>query len=423
MKNLGIIILVLTVLVGMIGCSAPVTTSLSNTESQNTSITSPIQVSTITQTSIVTVTSTQVTESTPTSTTSTTLSTANIVANVIPAVVRVVTENGMGSGLIIDKTGYILTNNHVIADSKTINFILSDGRNYAASVVGRDEINDLAVLNIPIGNLPEVILGDSDKLQQGDEVIAIGYPLDLEGSATISKGIVSAFRTGEGVNYIQTDAAINPGNSGGALINSNGEVIGINALTIRVADELPIEGMNFAIAINSAKPIIPKLMAGLSTTSSTPTITWLTYTNNSYGYSIQYPSNWNLAYVAHTNYSSVSLFPLKDNLPIANAPLIIIQQPEFNPGESLDSYLNSIYLKPSNSDVVSVDYSNWQGLYPACKWKIYHDYSGSEPGYQINLCIQAKGYFYFLFVSISVSNYDSWSPTFDEILSTFYITR
>ncbi len=214
---------------------------------------------------------------------------ASAVDKVRPAVVRIITEYGMGSGMIIDKAGYVLTNSHVVEDSQKAMVILTDGQEVSASILGRDEVTDLAILQISGKNLPVVTLGDSDKLAGTEEVIAIGYPLDLEGGATVSSGIVSALRNYGGVDYIQTDTAINPGNSGGPLINLEGEVIGINVMTIRVAGGLPIEGMNFAIAINSAKPMVPRLIAGESILKP-----WVTYTNNADGYSIQYPSTWRL---------------------------------------------------------------------------------------------------------------------------------
>ena len=177
------------------------------------------------------------------------------VAKVEPAVVRVETEDSMGSGMIIDKSGYILTNNHIVEGVQSARVILMDGGQFPGTVVERDELRDLAVIKIAVSgfSLPVVTLGNSDKLETGEEVIAIGYSLGLEGKATVSKGIISAFRTGDGVRYIQTDASINPGNSGGPLINFKGEVIGI--AIAKVVHEA-VEGMGFAIAINGAKPLI-----------------------------------------------------------------------------------------------------------------------------------------------------------------------
>jgi len=175
------------------------------------------------------------------------------VAKVEPAVVRVEVEDGMGSGMVIDKSGYILTCNHVVEDveSATITFI--SGEQYGGSVIGRDELRDLAILKITASgfDFPVVTLGNSDRLESGEEVIAVGYSLGLEGNATISRGVISALRYSDSVRYVQTDAAINPGNSGGPLINFN--VIGI--VTFKFVGEA-VEGMSFAIAVNEAKPFI-----------------------------------------------------------------------------------------------------------------------------------------------------------------------
>jgi S1-C subfamily serine protease len=182
----------------------------------------------------------------------------SIVAKVEPAVVVVEVENGMGSGMIIDKSGYILTSNHIVENARTTTIILVDGGKFLGEVTGRDELRDLAIIKITVSgfSLPIVTLGNSDKLETGEEVIAIGYSLGLKGKATVSKGIISAFRSGDSVNYIQTDAAINPGNSGGPLVNSKGEVVGI--VTAKVVGEA-VEGMGFAVAINDAKSFITEV--------------------------------------------------------------------------------------------------------------------------------------------------------------------
>ena len=181
----------------------------------------------------------------------------SIVAKVEPTVVRVEVEDGMGSGMIIDEAGYIITSNHIVEGTHSATIILTGGGQYQGIVIGRDEIRDLAIIKIEASgfDFPVVTLGNSDKLKSGDEVIAIGYSLGLEGSTTVSKGVISAFRYGDSVRYIQTDAAINPGNSGGPLINLNGDVIGI--VTFKFVGEA-IEGIGFAITINDAKPFITK---------------------------------------------------------------------------------------------------------------------------------------------------------------------
>src|SRR6266404_6817968 len=143
-------------------------------------------------------------------------------------------QKGTGSGVIISADGYILTNNHVAGDAEQINVKLADGREFKAKVVGKDSETDLAVIKIDATNLPFARLGNSDKLEQGEWVIALGSPFGLQ--QTMTAGIVSATGRDLGVpggqftNFIQTDASINPGNSGGPLVNMEGEVVGINTL-------------------------------------------------------------------------------------------------------------------------------------------------------------------------------------------------
>jgi len=187
--------------------------------------------------------------------TSTSEGVTSVVAKVEPAVVMVEVDQDIGTGMIIDESGYILTNNHVVEGVQSAIVILKDGGQFPGTVIGRDELRDLAIIKITVSgfNLPIVNLDDSDDLKTGEEVIAVGYSLGLEGSTTISKGIISAFRYSDSVRYIQTDAAINPGNSGGPLINLDGEVVGI--VTFKFAGE-GVEGMGFAIAVNDAKPFI-----------------------------------------------------------------------------------------------------------------------------------------------------------------------
>ena len=170
---------------------------------------------------------------------------------------------GLGSGFIIDQDGTILTNNHVIENAQRIVVRLSnDQREFVAKVIGRDARTDLAVIRIEAdGNLPALPLGDSDKLQVGEWVVALGSPFGLQN--TITAGIVSAKsrQIGAGAydDFIQTDASINPGNSGGPLINMQGEVVGINsAILSRTGGNM---GIGFAIPINLAKELLPELRA------------------------------------------------------------------------------------------------------------------------------------------------------------------
>jgi len=178
-----------------------------------------------------------------------------IVENVRPAIVRLQTDDYVGTGMIVDNTGYVLTCRHLTEGVESVTVILYDGREYEATVVSQDEQKDLAIVRVNATGIdfPTVTLGDSGELEIGQEIIVIGYSLGLEGETTISKGIVSAFRNDEGVDYIQTDAAVNLGCSGGPLLDLKGDAVGI--VTFKLAGEA-VEGMGFAVAINNAKVFI-----------------------------------------------------------------------------------------------------------------------------------------------------------------------
>lgn len=174
---------------------------------------------------------------------------------------KVLVGEGVGSGVIFDKAGYIVTNNHVVGTAKTVIVSLADGQSTEGTVVGRDEKTDLAVVKIKMDNLPVAEFGDSDSLQVGEPAIAIGNPLGMEFRGTVTVGIISALNRSVEIGekkftLFQTDAAINPGNSGGALVNADGEIIGINSAKIAVSN---VEGIGFAIPINNVKPIVKEL--------------------------------------------------------------------------------------------------------------------------------------------------------------------
>jgi S1-C subfamily serine protease len=174
----------------------------------------------------------------------------------------VYSQEGQGSGFVIDKAGHILTNDHVIADAQTIEVTLNNRKKYKATIVGTDRSHDLAVLQIKASDLQPLVLGDSANLQVGQKVYAIGNPFGLAG--TLTQGIVSSIRGVQEPNgpfieeAIQTDAAINPGNSGGPLLNWHGEVIGIN--TIIASSVGQSAGIGFAIPINTAKAVVNDLV-------------------------------------------------------------------------------------------------------------------------------------------------------------------
>lgn len=185
---------------------------------------------------------------------------------------------GVGSGVIYDNQGHILTNNHVIQGAEQLQVSLPGGESYPAKLIGADPQTDLAVVQVTGKNLPVAALGDSSKLQVGDWLVAIGNALGLQGGPTVSEGVVSALgrtvqepgnqtsggQTAAGpylFDVIQTDTPINPGNSGGPLLNLDGEVIGINTLVAGQAEPgVQAQGIGFAIAINTVKPIADELV-------------------------------------------------------------------------------------------------------------------------------------------------------------------
>ncbi|MFM7433811.1 MAG: trypsin-like peptidase domain-containing protein [Gammaproteobacteria bacterium] len=171
------------------------------------------------------------------------------------------TEQSLGSGVILDDSGQIVTNHHVIDNATTIRVQLADGRSAQAEIIGRDPDTDLALLKIDLPNLPAIRLGRSDLLNVGDVVLAIGNPIGL--AQTVTQGIVSATgRDQLGIatfeNFIQTDAPINPGNSGGALINTRGELIGVN--TAIIPKSLGVEGIGFAIPVNLVRGVVNEIV-------------------------------------------------------------------------------------------------------------------------------------------------------------------
>ena len=204
------------------------------------------------------------------------LPTVEVVKILKPSVVQIVTEVaamgamnqagpsvGVGTGIVLDREGFILTNNHVIRDAQVITVTLNDGRTFPAELIGGDAGTDTAVIKIQADGLQPAIMGKSADLQVGQDVIAIGHALGLPGGPTVSKGVVSALGRSIDVDaqttmvdLIQTDASINPGNSGGPLANTRGEVIGINTAVIRGS-----QGIGFAINIDDAQFVVEQLKA------------------------------------------------------------------------------------------------------------------------------------------------------------------
>ena len=176
------------------------------------------------------------------------------------------TAAASGSGFILTADGYILTNYHVIENSNSVKVTMYDGTSYDATIVGYDESNDIAVLKIDATGLTPVVLGDSDELNVGDSVVAIGNPLGVELRGTLTDGIVSAINRdvyvdGVTMTLIQTNAALNNGNSGGPLINVYGQVVGINTMKMGSSSTTSVEGLGFAIPIASTAYMINDLIA------------------------------------------------------------------------------------------------------------------------------------------------------------------
>ena len=201
---------------------------------------------------------------------------ALVTPSVVSISVRTASGGGTGSGSIYRSTSslsYIITNNHVVesaATSGTIKVEFADGSEIAATIVGRDRMYDIAVLQVRKGNLPAIALGDSSKISVGEEVLAIGSPLGL--ANTVTQGIISAINrpvtagttdSTSYVNAIQTDAAINPGNSGGALVDARGRIIGVNSAiaTLTSGGTSGSIGLGFSIPINEAKRVIEEIIA------------------------------------------------------------------------------------------------------------------------------------------------------------------
>lgn len=212
---------------------------------------------------------------------------ALVTPSVVSISVKTAAGGGTGSGSIYRSTSslsYIITNNHVVesaATSGTIKVEFADGSEIAATIVGRDRMYDIAVLQVRKGNLPPIALGDSSKISVGEEVLAIGSPLGL--ANTVTQGIISALNrpvtagtldSTSYVNAIQTDAAINPGNSGGALVDAQGRIIGVNSAiaTLTSGGTSGSIGLGFSIPINEAKRIIDEIIKTPNNTSTRPVL-------------------------------------------------------------------------------------------------------------------------------------------------------
>lgn len=192
------------------------------------------------------------------------LSNSEIISHLKDSVVYIETTQGSGSGFIIDSVGYVLTNAHVVEDVSKASVILSNGTTLSATVIGRDENIDLALLKVVKSGLKEVALGDSDGVNQGDEIFTLGYPFGIKGDVSFKEGTISRTLRGDDYEYFETSADIHPGNSGGPLVNRYGQVVGINtAVYGESIDGVSVgETIKLAIPVNVAKGIISDLKNG-----------------------------------------------------------------------------------------------------------------------------------------------------------------
>ncbi|GEM_PF-4914741 len=222
-----------------------------------------------------------------------TISASEMLNTLKKSMVRIKTDSGSGSGQVILSDGYVLTANHVIEGATSVKVVMPDGTELAGKTLGRDEMRDIALIKVSAENLKAVSVGKSGDLKVGDEVYVVGFPLDLKGDATVSKGIVSANRKDKdtGVTAIQTDATVNFGNSGGALVNKSGEFVGV---IVSKYIGTGVEGVGFAVPYDEINAVMARLKAGefieMPFASGDTNVT--KFESRKYFYSFSYPSSW-----------------------------------------------------------------------------------------------------------------------------------
>ncbi len=234
------------------------------------------------------------------------LTIAELVKQVQAGVVQVSTSDGSGSGFVIESNGLIVTNEHVVGSHKSVTVKLSDGVSYRGAVLGYDQVADLAAVKIDgSGAFHALALGDSDAVQVGQAVVALGYPVAHQAGQppVVTQGIISAKRVDDGVKRFQTDAAINPGNSGGPLFDRSGQVIGVNTSGLDFSEA---DNVAFAVVVNELKSRLAALKSGQNVVVEAPTAPsavaegWLRYRNGLYGYSLDLPPGWTLVESSET---------------------------------------------------------------------------------------------------------------------------
>ena len=218
-------------------------------------------------------------------------------------------DDGSGTGFIVDTEGLVATNAHVVGHLDTVSVAFEDGRQYEGDVLGIDELADLAIVELRTTREFDAIdLGNSDDIRVGDDVIALGFPLSYElgSSLTVTRGIISSKRVFGGIEELQTDAAINPGNSGGPLVNREGEVVGVNYAELALSGGSPVDNVGFSIAVNELKARMPSLIRGESALLPTPTPgQWKQYQNEAFGYAMDIAPGWYLDEETEEGYSAL----------------------------------------------------------------------------------------------------------------------
>ncbi len=265
------------------------------------------------------------------------LTNKKIIAVVKPAVVYLETDSGSGSGMIFDPSGFILTNAHVVSGVSQVRAILSDGRNFIGTVIGRDEIKDLAVVQIQASGLSYVAFGDSDSVEQGDQIFTLGYPFGLEGDVSFKEGTISRRVNFNGALYIEISAEIHPGNSGGPLVDETGKVIGINSLAVGSGST---GALRFAIPINNAKLLIPDLENG------------------------------------RTVFKPRVIVPQAPQVPVPVQP---VPQPYVPPQASPTPYVPPTYIPPAPPTPINVDLTIEGNSSPATNFSVFRAKTSGQP--------------------------------------------
>jgi S1-C subfamily serine protease len=318
----------------------------------------PVPTSTPTATPVPTATATPVPSPTATAIVVSTPTLSQTISRIETAVVRVVAGNSSGSGFIYDEDGWVLTNAHVVGSRRDVKVIMGESVEFDGRVVGIDEGVDLAVIKVESDEpLPVLLFGDSSEVSVGDDVVALGFPLGsiLGDAISVTKGVLSSRRNNDNILYLQTDAAINPGNSGGPLVNSSGEVIGLNTSRIERVLERSVQGIGLAIASNDINELLPALMDGAQVRNTSEQATeegsdsdGRVYESDKYWYTIDVPPEWRMD---SGNPENVSIWEPQT----VSSIVIVAQEADVEEYPTIESYARGGW-EPAPSE----GWSNWR---------------------------------------------------------------